>query len=135
MTSRRRRRLRNSSGGTTDVRSMRKFAKAMVKWAVVCILVSLYSDGATSIAISSRGGSAPSPRTKRRGLSESPKPTQPFPASHGHTRHACNFFVWDMFSALLYRWNNYLLRDCVYEGIGGRKVRQSSAIGELQSTK
>ena len=37
-------------------------------------------------------------------------------------RRACGFYVWDAPSALLYRWCNHLLKDCVYEGRGGRKV-------------
>ena len=36
-------------------------------------------------------------------------------------RRACNFFLWDASSALLYRWCKHLMRDCVYEGKGGRR--------------
>lgn len=35
---------------------------------------------------------------------------------------ACNFYVWDAPSALLHKWCHHLLKDCVYEGLGGRKV-------------
>jgi hypothetical protein len=36
-------------------------------------------------------------------------------------RRACGLYIWDAPSALFYRWTNHLLRDCVYEGRGGRK--------------
>lgn len=36
-------------------------------------------------------------------------------------RRACNFFLWDASSALLYRWCKHLMRDCVYEGKGGHR--------------
>jgi len=36
-------------------------------------------------------------------------------------RRACSFYVWDMPSALLYKWTQHLLKDCVYEGRGGKK--------------
>lgn len=35
---------------------------------------------------------------------------------------ACDFYVWDAPSALLHKWCHHLLKDCVYEGLGGRKV-------------
>mmetsp|Transcript_112 Transcript_112/g.298 ORF Transcript_112/g.298 Transcript_112/m.298 type:complete len:332 (-) Transcript_112:52-1047(-) len=34
-------------------------------------------------------------------------------------RRACGFFIWDLPSALLYRWCQYLLKDRIYEGRGG----------------
>jgi len=38
-------------------------------------------------------------------------------------RRACGFYIWDAPSALLHQWCTHLLKDCVYEGRGGRKVR------------
>ena len=35
---------------------------------------------------------------------------------------ACGFYIWDAPSALLHSWCHHLLKDCVYEGLGGRKV-------------
>lgn len=37
-------------------------------------------------------------------------------------RRACGLYIWDAPSALLYRWCNHLMKDCVYEGKGGKKV-------------
>ena len=34
-------------------------------------------------------------------------------------RRACNFFVWDLRSAVLYKWCHHLLKDHIYEGKGG----------------
>lgn len=36
-------------------------------------------------------------------------------------RRACNLFLWDASSALMYRWCKYLMRDCIYEGKGGHR--------------
>jgi hypothetical protein len=38
-------------------------------------------------------------------------------------RRACGLYVWDAPSALLHKWCTHLLRDCIYEGRGGHKVR------------
>jgi hypothetical protein len=43
-----------------------------------------------------------------------------YPTSFG-LRRACGLYVWDAPSALLYRWSRWLLKDCVYEGLGGQK--------------
>ena len=37
-------------------------------------------------------------------------------------RRACNMFLWDAPSALLYKWCNHLLKDNLYEGRGGKLV-------------
>jgi hypothetical protein len=37
-------------------------------------------------------------------------------------RRACQFYVWNGISALLFRWCNHLQRDSIYEGRGGKKV-------------
>ena len=37
-------------------------------------------------------------------------------------RSACRLFVWDAISALRFNLCNELLQDCVYEGLGGKKV-------------
>ena len=37
-------------------------------------------------------------------------------------RVACHMYIWDAPSALLHKWCNHLMRDCVYEGRGGKKV-------------
>lgn len=37
-------------------------------------------------------------------------------------RRACGLYVWDLPSAILYHWCSHLMKDCVYEGRGGRKV-------------
>jgi hypothetical protein len=34
-------------------------------------------------------------------------------------RHACNLFLWDAPSALLYKWCRHLVKDHIYEGKGG----------------
>jgi len=38
------------------------------------------------------------------------------------TRRACNLFIWDAPSALLYKWCHHLLKDHLIEGKGGRMV-------------
>jgi hypothetical protein len=37
-------------------------------------------------------------------------------------RQTCGFYVWDIPSALLHKWCMSLMKDCVYEGRGGKKV-------------
>lgn len=39
-----------------------------------------------------------------------------------HRRKACSFYIWDAPSAILSTWCHRLQRDCVYEGLGGKKV-------------
>lgn len=34
---------------------------------------------------------------------------------------ACSLYVWDAPSSLLHKWCQHLLKDCVYEGLGGQK--------------
>lgn len=36
---------------------------------------------------------------------------------------ACNYYIWDVPSAMLHKWCHHLLKDCIYEGLGGRKVQ------------
>jgi hypothetical protein len=43
-------------------------------------------------------------------------------------RRACGLYVWDAPSALLHKWCTHLMRDCIYEGRGGHKVRVEFAI-------
>lgn len=38
-------------------------------------------------------------------------------------RRACSVYLWDALSAAKYHLCRRLLRDCVYEGMGGRRVR------------
>lgn len=38
------------------------------------------------------------------------------------TKSACRIFVWDALSAFRYHLCNHLLKDAVYEGLGGKKV-------------
>jgi hypothetical protein len=38
------------------------------------------------------------------------------------TPQCCQFFLWNFPSACRYHLCNYLMRDCVYEGLGGKKV-------------
>lgn len=40
-------------------------------------------------------------------------------------RRACRFYVWDAVSASMYHLCRYLMKEYVYEGRGGRKVRIS----------
>jgi hypothetical protein len=40
-------------------------------------------------------------------------------------RRACGIYVWDALSASMYHLCRYLMKDYVYEGRGGRKVRES----------
>lgn len=46
-------------------------------------------------------------------------------------RRACGFFIWDAPSALFYRWCNHLLKDYLYEGLGGHMVRHSYSVYAL----
>ena len=48
-------------------------------------------------------------------------------AASGAKTHgkACSFYIWDAPSAFFYKWCHYLVKDCIYEGVGGRKVRGS----------
>ena len=39
-----------------------------------------------------------------------------------HRRTACGMYLWDAGSAFLHKWCTYLMKDCVYDGRGGRKV-------------
>jgi hypothetical protein len=39
------------------------------------------------------------------------------------SRTACSFYLWNAPSALLRKWCSHLMKDCVYEGRGGVKVR------------
>lgn len=41
----------------------------------------------------------------------------------GSGRRACGLYLWDFPSALLHGWCTRLVKDCVYEGRGGKKVR------------
>jgi hypothetical protein len=41
-------------------------------------------------------------------------------------RRACGFYVWNAASASMYHLCRYLMKDYVYEGRGGRKVRKVS---------
>lgn len=36
-------------------------------------------------------------------------------------RRACSLYVWDFPSAVLSKWYNHLIQDCIYEGRGGKK--------------
>eukprot|EP00536_Pseudo-nitzschia_multiseries_P005968 jgi/Psemu1/286148/fgenesh1_pg.121_\ len=40
-------------------------------------------------------------------------------ASIPNKRRACGLFIWDLPSAILYKWCHYLLKDRIYEGRGG----------------
>jgi hypothetical protein len=53
-------------------------------------------------------------------------------ASSSH-RRACGLYVWDAPSAFLHAWCNRLMRDCVYEGRGGRKVRVRGNIPHMEA--
>jgi hypothetical protein len=59
-------------------------------------------------------------------------PTRRLPLEHATTvrstatnqpRTACSFYLWNSPSALLRKWCRHLMKDCVYEGRGGVKVR------------
>jgi hypothetical protein len=43
----------------------------------------------------------------------------------------CHFFLWNFPSACRFHLCNYLMRDCVYEGLGGKKVNCISYLGIL----
>ncbi|CAJ1969372.1 unnamed protein product [Cylindrotheca closterium] len=47
-------------------------------------------------------------------------------------RKACKYYVWDLRSALLYRWCHHLLKDHVYEGRGGKKFVRFESNSILQ---
>jgi hypothetical protein len=85
-----------------------------------------------------RGGSGGSQRSQRKRTDGKPKKTYRTSPSASRTngekismasslsslstgRRACGLYIWDAPSALFHRWTNHLLRDCVYEGLGGRK--------------
>ena len=73
-----------------------------------------------------RGGSSQSRRWERmdgRDLGGNSLPSSLLTASGANIHgRACGFYIWDLPSALLHRWCHHLLKDCVYEGLGGRKV-------------
>jgi len=46
--------------------------------------------------------------------------THEIPSLQSHGK-ACNFYLWDAGSALLHKWCNHLIKDCIYEGMGGKK--------------
>jgi hypothetical protein len=49
-------------------------------------------------------------------------------------RVACGLYLWDAPSALLHKWCHHLIRDCVFEGRGGKKVsRRMTASCKCQS--
>jgi len=55
------------------------------------------------------------------GASSSSTATATTAATATATATACGFYIWDAPSALLYKWCHSLMKDCVYEGLGGRK--------------
>lgn len=71
-----------------------------------------------------RGGSLQSRRWERmdgKALGGSESTALQSSLSSAAGGRACSFYVWDAPSALLHRWCHHLLKDCVYEGLGGRK--------------
>jgi hypothetical protein len=44
------------------------------------------------------------------------------------SRKACGFYLWDFVSAGLYHTCQYLMKDRIYEGKGGRKVNEELSI-------
>lgn len=54
--------------------------------------------------------------------------------SDPQVRRACRLFIWDVPSALLYRWCNHLQKGCEYEGRGGKRfvrIRPGSMLQAL----
>ena len=47
------------------------------------------------------------------------------------SKSACHFFIWDALSAARFHLCNHLLKDCVYEGLGGKKVCKTKVMYEL----
>lgn len=48
------------------------------------------------------------------------------------SRRACKYYVWDLRSALLYKWCNHLLKDHIYEGRGGKRFVRFESNSILQ---
>lgn len=40
----------------------------------------------------------------------------------------CHFFLWNFVSACRFHLCNYLMKDCVYEGLGGKKVSRKLSL-------
>ncbi|CAB9501989.1 expressed unknown protein [Seminavis robusta] len=97
---------------------------ALRRWlAVLLLLVISHPSCATVVGAIGRGGSLQSRRWERmdgKALGGGGGSLQTTLQSAAGGR-ACSWFVWDGPSALLHRWCHHLLKDCVYEGLGGKK--------------
>lgn len=65
-----------------------------------------------------------------RSVSHSPG-VHPRRTSRAKSPQCCHFFLWNFLSACRFHLCNYLMRDCVYEGLGGKKVNWISYLGIL----
>jgi hypothetical protein len=80
------------------------------------------SSSSSAAFSSKKNGSASSIRQRSASVTTSePNPSITAMASG---RKACGLYIWDAPSALLHKWCTHLLRDKIYEGRGGHKVRE-----------
>ena len=97
---------------------------AMLPLLVVSVLLLLHAD-ASKLGNIAHGGSLQSRRWERmdgKALGTSNGNSLQSTVQLASSGRACGFFLWDAPSAFLHRWCYHLLKDCVYEGLGGRKV-------------
>jgi hypothetical protein len=77
------------------------------------------------------GGGAFASASSQRGTGTLQSSISSMSAMAGPGRRACGLYVWDAPSALLHKWCTHLMKDCIYEGRGGHKVRISLIDTEL----
>jgi hypothetical protein len=96
----------------------------IVDFLILCVLL-LRNVDATAVGSIANGGSLQSRRWERmdgKSLGAGTRDSLQTSVQSAANGRACGFFIWDGPSALLYRWCHHLLKDCVYEGLGGQKV-------------
>lgn len=54
------------------------------------------------------------------------------PTTRSRSRRACGLFLWDLPSAILYKWCHHLLKNNIYEGRGGYKFVRFDSNSMLQ---
>ena len=79
-------------------------------------------DAPVSSGISKKGALASSQRERERERGPQLQASTSISAMAAG-RKACGLYVWDAPSALLHKWCTHLIKDCIYEGRGGHKVR------------
>ena len=80
-------------------------------------------DAPVSSGVSKNGAFASSQRERDRGPQLQLQASASSISAMAAGRRACGIYVWDAPSALLHKWCTHLIKDCIYEGRGGHKVR------------